>query len=399
MATKSTYRLLLALVIVLAVSLLLPTLARVPYFSYADDICYFKYATCLGEKGLNGLSGLFQGFIADQPNWFNPHPLRIGFIILSAAWLKILGYSLLNLAFLSLFSYALFLGFSYYFSRKYLGEQLALLLVILLAFSPLQMAMARRAFVDSSLNLFSLLAVWLFWDFLKNRGRARFILFVAVYTCSILIKETSLLLIFVFFSFLLFSRFIYKEKVPFKKTTVLLALPVILAGLVYLACGVSSYMPGIIKILLMPAPADSYASLFCSGPWYRYLIDYMLLSPWVVILTIGFIFNFFLKKEEDGLSLYFIFVFLVSFILFSAFLKNVRYMIILDTPMRLFSLFMLNMIAQRIWPRQAMKLTVVLVVSLAFFDWFNFYHLFIAENIHDPTSFFLLKAKQIIPFH
>ncbi|MFA5725169.1 MAG: glycosyltransferase family 39 protein, partial [Candidatus Omnitrophota bacterium] len=315
MATKSTYRLLLALVIVLAVSLLLPTLARVPYFSYADDVCYFKYATWIGEKGLNGLSGLFQGFIADQPNWFNPHPLRIGFIILSAAWLKILGYSLLNLAFLSLFSYALFLGFSYYFSRKYLGEQLALLLVILLAFSPLQMAMARRAFVDSSLNLFSLLAVWLFWDFLKNRGRARFILFVAVYTCSILIKETSLLLIFVFFSFLLFSRFIYKEKVPFKKTTVLLALPVILAGLVYLACGVSSYMPGIIKILLMPAPADSYASLFCSGPWYRYLIDYMLLSPWVVILTIGFIFNFFLKKEEDGLSLYFIFVFLVSFIL------------------------------------------------------------------------------------
>ncbi|MDD5027073.1 MAG: glycosyltransferase family 39 protein [Candidatus Omnitrophica bacterium] len=399
MATKSTYRLFLALVIILAVTLLLPTLARVPYFSYADDVCYFKYATYLGEKGFNGLSILFQGFIADQPNWFNPHPLRIGFIILSAAWLKILGYSLLNLAYLSLFSYALFLVFSYYFSRKYLGEQFALLLVILLAFSPLQMAMARRAFIDSTLNLFSLLTIWLFWDFLKNGGRLKFILFILAYAGSILIKETSLLLIFVFLPFLSASRFIYKKKVPLREMALLLALPLVLAGLAYLACGALVYMPGIIKVLLMPAPAGSYASLFCSGPWYRYLVDFMLLSPWVVILTIGFIFSFFLKREEDELALYFIFVFLLTFVVFSIFLKNVRYMIILDTPMRLFSLLMLNKIAQRIYPRRAMKLTFVLVIILAFFDCLNFYYLFIGEGIHDPTSFFLLKARQFIPFN
>ncbi|MDD5662088.1 MAG: glycosyltransferase family 39 protein [Candidatus Omnitrophica bacterium] len=399
MATKSTYRLFLALVIILAVTLLLPTLARVPYFSYADDVCYFKYATYLGEKGFNGLSILFQGFIADQPNWFNPHPLRIGFIILSAAWLKILGYSLLNLAYLSLFSYALFLVFSYYFSRKYLGEQFALLLVILLAFSPLQMAMARRAFIDSTLNLFSLLTIWLFWDFLKNGGRLKFILFILAYAGSILIKETSLLLIFVFLPFLSASRFIYKKKVPLREMALLLALPLVLAGLAYLASGALVYMPGIIKVLLMPAPAGSYASLFCSGPWYRYLVDFMLLSPWVVILTIGFIFSFFLKREEDELALYFIFVFLLTFVVFSIFLKNVRYMIILDTPMRLFSLLMLNKIAQRIYPRRAMKLTFVLVIILAFFDCLNFYYLFIGEGIHDPTSFFLLKARQFIPFN
>ncbi|MDD2927312.1 MAG: glycosyltransferase family 39 protein, partial [Candidatus Omnitrophica bacterium] len=249
MATKSTYRLFLALVIILAVTLLLPTLARVPYFSYADDVCYFKYATYLGEKGFNGLSILFQGFIADQPNWFNPHPLRIGFIILSAAWLKILGYSLLNLAYLSLFSYALFLVFSYYFSRKYLGEQFALLLVILLAFSPLQMAMARRAFIDSTLNLFSLLTIWLFWDFLKNGGRLKFILFILAYAGSILIKETSLLLIFVFLPFLSASRFIYKKKVPLREMALLLALPLVLAGLACLASGALVYMPGIINVL------------------------------------------------------------------------------------------------------------------------------------------------------
>ncbi|MFA4989492.1 MAG: glycosyltransferase family 39 protein [Candidatus Omnitrophota bacterium] len=399
MTKELTFRLLGVAIIVLAVTLILSTFGQVHFFSEYDEGCYLKYATCLGEKGLSGLTGIFQEFIADQPNWFHPHPLRIGFIILSAAWLKILGYSLLNLAYLSLFCFVLFLFFSYYFSRKYLGEQFALLLVILLAFSPLQLAMARRALMESAINLFSILAVWLFWDFLKNRNRLKGLLFIAVYTCIILIKETSLFLIFVFLSYFLADRFIYRNKIPLKEIAFLLSLPLALGGLVYLVSGALPYMPDIIRIVLIPLPADSYAALFCSGPWYRYLIDFMLLSPWVVILTIGFIFNFFFHRQEDALSRYFIFVFVLTFIIFTIFLKNVRYMIILDTPMRLFSLLMLNKIAERAYPQGAMKLTFALVILLAFFDCLNFYHLFVGEGIYDPTSFFLLRAKQIIPFN
>ena len=399
MTKESIYRLMAAAVILLAVTLILSTLGQVHFFPQHDEGCYLKYAACIGEKGLSGFSGIFQGFIEDQAHWFNPNPFRIGFIILSGAWLRMLGYSFINLAYLSLFSYALFLGFSYYFSRKYLGEQLALLLVILLAFSPLQLAMARRALMESTINLFSILSVWLFWDFFKSRSRLKAILFIAVYTGSILIKETSVLLIFVFLSYLLARRFIDKEKVNLKEIALLLFLPLVLAGLVYLACGCLPYLLDTAKIILAPLKAGSYAALFCSGPWYRYLIDYMLLSPWIVILAIGFIFSFLTRKKEDEFSLYFIFVFLLIFILFGIFRKNVRYVIILDTPMRLFSLLMLNGIAQRIYPRQAMKLTFVLVVLLAFSDCLNSYYLFIREGIYDPASFFLLMAKHIIPFN
>ncbi|MDD2679845.1 MAG: glycosyltransferase family 39 protein [Candidatus Omnitrophica bacterium] len=400
MATQSTYRLILALIILLAVTLVLVTFGQVRFFPGADEGCYLRYAAYIAEKGLSGFSAIFQGFVQDEAHWFNPNPLRVGFIMLSAAWLKIAGYSFINLAFLSLFSYALFLGFSYYFARKYLGEQLALLLVILLAFSPLQMAMARRALMESTLNLFSILSIWLFWDYLKNRGRLKFILFVAVYIGSILIKETSVLLVIVFLLYFLAERFIYGKKTGLKAITALLFLPLIFTGLAYLALGCFPYMSDTLKILFgHPQPA-SYATLFCSGPWYRYLIDYMLLSPWVVILAIGFIFSFFLQREEDALALYFIFVFLLTFILFSVFMKNVRYVIILDTPLRLFSLLMLNSLARRVCPRQGhMKLTFVLVMVLVLFDCFNFYNLFIAKGIYDPTSFFLLKAKQIIPFN
>jgi 4-amino-4-deoxy-L-arabinose transferase-like glycosyltransferase len=399
MATRSTFRLILALIITLAVTLILSTFQEARFFVRADEGCYLRYAAYLGEKGPGGLAAIFQGFIQDQPHWFNPNPLRIGFIILSGAWLKILGYSFMNLAFLSLLSYALFLGLSYYFSRKYLGEQLALLLVILLAFSPLQMAMARRALMESVINLFLVSAIWLFWDFLRSRSRVKFILFIAVFTGSILIKETSVLLVFVFLLYFLADRFIYGEKIGLKIITAILFLPLALAGLAYLLLGCFPYIPATLKILCGPPQPASYATLFCSGPWYRYLIDYMLLSPWVVILAVGFIFSFFLQREEERLSLYFIFIFLLTFILFDIFMKNVRYVIILDTPLRLFSLLMLNRIAERAYPRQAMKLTFALVMALALFDYFNFYHLFIQEGIYDPASFFLLKAQKIIPFN
>jgi len=399
MQTRLTSRLILALIIALALTLVLSTFEQVRFFARADEGCYLRYAAYLGEKGPSGLAAIFQGFIQDQPHWFNPNPLRIGFIILSGAWLKILGYSFMNLAFLSLFSYALFLGLSYYFSRKYLGEQLALLLVILLAFSPLQMAMARRALIESTTNLFLVSAVWLFWDFLKSRSRLKSILFIAVFTGSILIKETSVLLIFVFLPYFLADRFIYGKKTSLKEIAFILFLPLILAGLAYLLLGCFPYILETLKILCGPPQPASYATLFCSGPWYRYLIDYMLLSPWVVILAVGFIFSFFLQREEEGLSLYFIFVFLLTFILFNIFMKNVRYVIILDTPLRLFSLLMLNRIVGRIYPRQAMKLTFALVMALALFDYFNFYQLFIQEGIYDPASFFLLKAKHFIPFN
>ncbi|MCX5695102.1 MAG: glycosyltransferase family 39 protein [Candidatus Omnitrophica bacterium] len=397
MATKSTYKLIFFLVLVLAVTCISGSLKNVQFASGADEGYYFQYASYIGQNGLQGFAGLFKEYTQNQQHWLFPNPLRIGFIILSSLWLKAFGYSFINLAYLSLFCYLLFLGVSYYFSRKYLGENLALLFVILLAFSPLQMAMARRALIESAVILFLSLAVWLFWDFLKSRSRLKFALFIAAYSLSILIKETSVLLTLVFLSFLIVDKLVCKKEFNFKEFAAILFLPFICVGLVYLVLGCLPYMPSAIKIILNSPQANTYALLFGSGPWYRYLIDYALLSPWVVILTISFIFCYFVNKETDDLPLYFIIVFLVNFILFDIFTKNLRYVIILDIPMRLFSVLMLQKIARRITWRYAIPLACMLVIGIALSDYFNFRHLFVQVGIYDPVSFLLLQAKHIIP--
>ena len=52
--------------------------------------------------------------------------------------------------------------------------------------------------MDSSVNLFWALAVWMFLDFLINPSRLKYFLFLLVLTGALLVKETSFLLILFF---------------------------------------------------------------------------------------------------------------------------------------------------------------------------------------------------------
>ncbi|MDO8662283.1 MAG: glycosyltransferase family 39 protein [Candidatus Omnitrophota bacterium] len=401
MAAKSTlqYRLILFLIIAVAVTLISPTFKKIQFASGVDEGYYFKYAAFISAKGLSGFSELFKGYLGNQEHWLFPSPLRAGYIILSAVWLKIFGQSFINLAYFSLFCYVLFLGVNYYFSKKYLGGQLALLFVLLLAFSPLQLAMSRRALAEAAVNLFSSLSIWFFWDFLRERKHRTFIFFIAAMSVNILIKESSALLVFTFLILWLIDKFIYQGKADFKECASILIFPLFAAGLAFWLLRCLPYLFSAIKIILNSPGTNAYAIQFGSGPWYRYLIDYMLLSPWAVILALGFILRLLLGKADNEMHAYFAAFFLAAFILLNIFTKNVRYAIVLDMPMRLFSLLMLERITRRIFPQQAIKLLSVLVVALAFSDYFNFYEIFVQGGVYDPASFLLLKAKHIIPFN
>jgi 4-amino-4-deoxy-L-arabinose transferase-like glycosyltransferase len=153
-----------------------------------------------------------------------------------------------------------------------------------------------------------------------------------------------------------------------------------------------------IKIILSSPAHNEYAILFGSGPWFRYLIDYMLLSPWVLILSSGFIFWHLASKEHDERVVYFLLAFVVLFFSLNFFTKNVRYVMVLDTPMRLFSVLMLKKLFDARFPKRAFLLISVCVAAIAVFDCLNFYNLFVRGDIYDPVSYWLLKIEHIIPW-
>lgn len=384
----------LVFLLVLAVSFTLTSLSikDVEFESGADEGYYLRYSSYIGEHGLGGFADLFKNYIGNQGDWLYSNPLRIGFITLSSVWLKIFGYSFLNLAYFSLFSFCVFLIISFYFASKYFDDKIALLLAILLAFSPLNMAMARRALLDSTFNLFSVLSIWLFFDLLKKRTALKYILFILIYSFTILVKETGVLLSLFFVLYLI----LYRDMKYLLSVTLF---PFLIAGSIYIiSAGGLSNVIDMIKIILTSPGHNEYAMLFGSGPWFHYLIDYMLLSPWVVILSSGFVFWHLASKEHDERVTYFLLAFVVLFFSLNFFTKNVRYVMALDMPMRLFSVLMLKKLFETRFPKQALLLVPVAVIAIAVFDYLNFYNLFVRGDIYDPVSYWLLKIEHIIPW-
>jgi len=385
------------LVLALAFSALCLSLKNIEFNGVADEGHYLAYAGYLEANGIGSYKDLFWKYTQNPDWWIFASPLRAGFFILSALWLKVLGHSFFNLGFLSVAFYLLFLAVNFYFSRVYFGSNIALLFTILLAFSPIEMAMARRALLESAVAFTCSASIWLFWDYLQSRKRYKLLIFILAYAAAILIKESSVLLSVIFAGFLIIGALYFKLRVSLTEFIAACVLPPVLFVLALVALGGVPYIAYIAQIIIGSPGSNTYAILFGQGPWFRYLIDYFTLSPWVMVLSLGFIVHYFTLKKKEGAVSYFIFVFLAAFCLFNLFTKNVRYVILLDMPLRLFTLLMIKELCQRYLAKAVFPAMTVCVLLLAGVDYLNFHSLFVREAVYDPVSFSLFKANHMIP--
>jgi 4-amino-4-deoxy-L-arabinose transferase-like glycosyltransferase len=362
-----------------------------------DESVYLQFTASLLKRGLSGYPALFQGYLSDRAMWVLPSPLRPGFIIAAYVWTLIFGNNFAALAFLSLCAYALFLCASFYFSRKWLERGEAFLFTFLLAFSPLLLAMGRRALAESLLNLFSALALWLFFWLAQQRSFLRYALFIGVYGCAILIKETAFLLSVIFAAYLCARKIYFKKEVSARDFLAISLLPFTLVAAVYWALGGWPYVFPTLKVILNSPAANPYAVLYGGGPWFRYLLDWMLLSPVTTLLGIGYIFSLAIRREKDELSGYWLLVLVLGLALLSLFTKNARYLIFLETPIRLFAFFMLRDACRGLFKRHSSPALFLAVAFICVYDYSSFTGLFLGCGIYDPVSLNLLRARSIIP--
>lgn len=366
----------------------------------ADEGHYFTYSKYIFENGIKSYPKLFDEHVKNKENWIWPSPLRIGYFLLSSFWFKIFGPSFRSLANLSFICYILFLLVSLYFSKKYFGKEISSLFVLLLAFSPLAMTMAKRALSDSPGNLFTIFSIWLFLHFLSEKKLFNFILFMIFYVYSLLMREQSILVILFFAIYLLIYKYIYKADIPMNYFPMIIVMPICIVGLIWLVSSQSfTNLITMIKLTRTLPAINKYSVLFCRGPWFRYIIDYILISPLTTILALVFIVYTLINREmfRDYKISYFIILFVILYLLLSSFdyNKNIRYAISLDIIIRLFVIFILKEIFKK--TRFMGDFVFFIVLFLCLIDYFNFIDLFCQKNIYDPVSFTLLKARQFIP--
>ena len=376
-----------ALLISLAAGFVLLSFKNNRFMAKADEGYYLDYALSFKNCGFSWYRNFFKEYLSDSKHWLFPNPLRFGFIYISYLWMSIFGFNFNSLAYLSLFCYVLFLAGSFYFGYRYFKYKTAFLLTALLAFSPLAMAMGRRALSDSAGNLFLACSVWLFLRASEQEKNSKYILFILAYSIAMLIRESSVL----------FLPFFIGWNIFFRKKTAVLFIPAVLVAIVYVLLGATPYFFDTVKTIILSPRSNPYAIVFCSGPWFRYIVDYLLMSPATLILAMFFAGNYILKPGKDRVILYFFVFFIFTYIAFNFFAKNVRYVLILDIPIRLAALLMLEKIAGRFLPKYKTSALIVFVAFVIFFDCLSFSRLFSRHSIYDPASVFLLKATKFVP--
>ncbi|MGV8041247.1 MAG: glycosyltransferase family 39 protein [Thermoanaerobaculaceae bacterium] len=385
-----------------AAAVLALTLPHVHHAADADEGVYLRYVQELDERGLGALPDLHARFVADRRLSAFPPPTRAGYLLLALAWCTLFGTSFGALSALSACCHVATTATTFLLARRHLDGWGSALLTWLVGCSPLWLALGRRALTDAPALLLASLAWWSFLAVLRRPASipAR-LAFVFATAASLSVKELSVLLLVPLAVVFAWERMRGRTSLPLATLGWLLAAPLALAGVIgVVAAGGPDQVMEVARIVLA-SPADSaFVRAFCGGPWYRHVVDLLLVSPLTTLIGLGGVLTVAVRAVRSGeqnLPAAAAILIVVTLAEFAPLIKNVRYVALLDLPLRLLALGVLSDLAGGLgerWRRPALVAGVAVLVAA---DLVSFFELFVAGGIYDPTSFNLLAARQMIP--
>ena len=370
------------------------------YYTGADEGTYYRQAVIVREHGLRGFQIIADDYLTHKELQVLPNPLRIMSAVINAVALS-LNDSYFTLSLVSLFCFVALCLLSYYYICRIWGSDLAATAVLLLCFSPLASAMAKRALIDSQSYLVSALLFFSFLDYVINRQIKRYYLFCCMLIIVWLNRETG----FLYYPFFLFVLLYLKRRVDlplaYGQIFAAFAASAAVVAVVYFAIFGPQKAFDVLRTIFINniQGTPAYVKYYQNGPWYRYLIDFMIISPITMITAFLYTGFFLLGKDRDrstGILLFFLayLIFVYSFLQ-----MNVRYVMIMDLLIRLLSalavlqlLKSLNMV-----PRKKSALVVAIMAVIIAVDARSFTRHFVTSNTYDPVSYNLLYTERFIP--
>jgi 4-amino-4-deoxy-L-arabinose transferase-like glycosyltransferase len=363
-----------------------------------DEGLYREYVNALSNGGLGSYPDIVQGYIDVQKNLPGSilPPLRFLYIFTAYLWHSIIGSEALE----SLYQVASFfsmltLGLAAFFAWRLRGATWALAVAALMAVAPAQIHMSQHALVDGFFTFWALLVLWLFWESLQAPRDWRWLVgYIFALALLILTKENSFFVWVALVVLLITNRWLHFGTVTRELVVATVLGPLLGAvALIFLAGGigifVQSYQLSVGKNFQL-----HYAILTGDGPWYRYLVDLLLVSPIVLILAFGTIFrlNRAMKPEL------FMSIFIAASYLVMCNVKygmNLRYANMWDMPLRFLAFTEIVALASLAkYYRGA--IIAGAVVSLAAIEFHQYIVLAVRYPLYELITHDLLQALQIL---
>jgi hypothetical protein len=279
---------------------------------------------------------------------------------------------------------------------RYGGTTRMLVVTALMAAAPLQVALAQRALIDGYFACWAVLTAWFFWESLQAPNRRAWLgaygvsLFVLVLT-----KENAA---FVFAALMATAALLLlSERRPPGAGLAVVSVASPLLAVLFLATlmgGLGEWI-AFYRMFVAKSAGLPYAIQLQDGAWYRYMIDFALLSPCIVALAFGRIFQIQRTAKSDvfwALFLGFSFLTMASV----RYGMNLRFATYWDEPLRWLAASQLILLTHRIFPRHAAVALAVAVVLVMTVDFSQYSRLFVRGRIYDPVSVQLLHASDLL---
>jgi hypothetical protein len=363
-----------------------------------DEGLYSDYVEQLSASGLARYPNVVRAYIEKQavlPGAILP-PLRFLFVFTGFIWHSIFHVdalaSLRSSA--SLFS-ILTLVLTAVLGWRMRGPLWSIGLVALVAFAPTQLHMSQHALVDGFFAFWALLTLWLLWENLQS---PRHWGWLAGYTISLalvgLTKETSFFVWIGIVAILVANRWLHFGSISRELLVATVLGPLIAVIVLTILAGGVGDLVRTYQLFATKNYSLPYQIRTGDGPWQRYLVDLLLVSPVILILAVGAIFRLDRTKSVE----LFFFVFLAATYAGMCNVKygmNLRFINMWDVPLRFLALGTLVSLAAPLQKRRHLLLAIAVAFVCAF-ELRQYQILFVEHPLHELATEGLLRALNIL---
>jgi hypothetical protein len=266
----------------------------------------------------------------------------------------------------------------------------------LLITSPLQIYLAQRALLDDYFAFLAVLAAWLAWENLqKPRNLGLLIAYSASLTLLVLTKENAAFVVFALVGIFAFNRFLKLGVVTPQLIVATLAGP--LLAVLVLAVMIGGLGEWLRFYLMFESKSSNnwYNVLVQDGPWFRYLIDFILIAPLTTVFALGGIFRLRQCERAD--------VFMATFLGLSFLCMSplryglsLRFAVYWEVPIFWLACSQVAALRSRWSPRWRETAATMLIIILGGGGILQYQRVFVAGGIYDPVTYHLARASRLL---
>jgi Dolichyl-phosphate-mannose-protein mannosyltransferase len=255
-----------------------------------DETVYMDFATQVAHSGIQGGRTIVGNYNKDKQQWIYPPPLRMGYIYLVAGGMKLFG-EFAEQAAVAISSSFSFLGFLVValLGLRFFDRWTVLIGLAFLSVSPIDLAIARRAWQDSVWGCVGVLLFYLCMEAsVSSRPKFWRACFWVVASYFLLIKESALVVYGFCTLWLIGSAWLQQRSLQKCSHIAIMSALVAATSFAALAWCSGGAVP-VVETIQHAAQArewNQYIHQYQSGPWHSFFMGFWVMSPITTLLCI-----------------------------------------------------------------------------------------------------------------